>query len=194
MFTAETLAGMNKAALRAAALAAGLEISRTANVETLRAALLAGAAEGVVEQCSPVAVSAAAAAPFNPLEAATVAAPALPSPAFTAEYFASVRVPRNLFVPPLASLPGNASRPAKPAKVPVEKEPEQNGQRRPKPGTVCRAIWEWCEAQNAAGVRPEAKALRAALGIGGAGGGTFDHTTCNVQFYAWRRFHGIKGR
>lgn len=84
-----------------------------------------------------------------------------------------------------------APKAAKPARVQM---PMQNGQRQPKPGTICASIWAWCEAQNNAGVRPEVKALRAALGMGGVGGGTADHTTCTVQFYAWRRFNGIRGR
>lgn len=84
-----------------------------------------------------------------------------------------------------------APKAAKPARVQM---PMQNGQRQPKPGTTCAAIWAWCERLWQAGERPEVKGVRAALGIGGTGGGTFDHTTCTVQFYAWRRFHAIRGR
>ncbi|MBY0321608.1 MAG: hypothetical protein K2X72_22995 [Reyranella sp.] len=65
--------------------------------------------------------------------------------------------------------------------------PEVNGIKPPSKGTICAKIWEWCDKQQDAGVRPEAKELRKALA-------KLDDTTKNVQFYRWRKFNGIKGR
>ncbi len=65
--------------------------------------------------------------------------------------------------------------------------PEANGVKHPKAGTKCAEIWVWCDAQMEAGTRPEAKALRAALTH-------LDNTTCTVQYYRWRKYHGISGR
>lgn len=90
-------------------------------------------------------------------------------------------VPRDPFVAPVAPAKGKKERAVR---VP---QPEQNGVKRPKSGTICAQIWDWCDAQDAAGTRPEAKALRAALPA-------LDDTTKTVQFYRWRKFNGISGR
>lgn len=80
-----------------------------------------------------------------------------------------------------------AGKPPKAPKVPKVPQVEQHGVKRPKAGTICAQIWDWCDASDAAGVRPEAKALRAALpGL--------DDTTKTVQFYRWRKFNNISGR
>lgn len=76
---------------------------------------------------------------------------------------------------------------AKAPKEPKVPQPEANGVKRPKAGTICAQIWDWCDKTNTEGVRPEAKALRAAL-VG------LDDTTKTVQFYRWRKFNGIQGR
>jgi hypothetical protein len=69
----------------------------------------------------------------------------------------------------------------KPAKA-TRPEPKRPGK-----GTICARIWEWCDKQQAKGVRPKAKDLRKALA-------KLDNTTKNVQFYRWRKFNGIRGR
>jgi len=80
-------------------------------------------------------------------------------------------------------------KPVKAARVRTPREPrdEANGVKRPAANTLCGKVWGWCDEQVAAGVRPEAAALREALA-------TIDPTTCTVQYYRWRKFNGIRGR
>ena len=86
--------------------------------------------------------------------------------------------------PPVATAPVKAP---KPPKEPKPAREESNGVKRPAPATICGQIWAWCDEQSNAGVRPEAKVLRAALPA-------LDDTTKTVQFYRWRKFNGIVGR
>ena len=186
--TAANLQTANKATLRAMCKEAGI-VASTLSVEAMRTALASSVASPEVAPLySPMVAQEPVFVPvLPPSPLAEVAT--LPSPSFTAEYFANLRVARNPFVPPLAPLMGNPSQGKAPkapkaAKVP---QPEQNGVKRPKEGTICARIWAYCEEQMALGVRPEAKAVRAALC-------TLDATTCTVQYYRWRTFSGIRGR
>lgn len=71
----------------------------------------------------------------------------------------------------------------------TEREPEQNGMRRPKPGTKTRAIWDLCDQLSAELQRPVAIAeLRAALPEG------TNENTIRTQYAFWRKFYGITGR
>jgi hypothetical protein len=68
--------------------------------------------------------------------------------------------------------------------------PEQNGIKQPSVGTLCRSIWDALDKQAAeTGKIPQIKPFRDAL----TGQGV-DSTTCTIQFYRWRKFHGVTGR
>lgn len=60
---------------------------------------------------------------------------------------------------------------------------ERNGVRRPKPGGVCAAVWEWLDG------RSEPK-LCEAMEVGGKRKWNLNNVSC--EFYRWRKFCGIK--
>ena len=68
----------------------------------------------------------------------------------------------------------------------IQKDRQQrNGVKRPSEGTICATLWAYFDAN------PETKAAQ--LGdISDAN--VWDRTTVGCQFYAWRKFNGIKGR
>ena len=71
----------------------------------------------------------------------------------------------------------------------TEREPEQNGMRRPKPGTKTRAIWDLCDQLSTKLQRPVAIAeLRAAVPEG------TNEDMMRSQYAYWRKFFGITGR
>lgn len=165
-FTSEQLAQMNKGQLREACRAFSIGYN-SLNNDGMRAALAEHASDYVAPQGAPVAPLAQVEPRVLTDVPVAVVAPTLP-------------------VPPAAP------------KVPKVVQPEANGVKRPKPGTICAEIWDWCDRTQAGtpasegvaevpGVRPEAKALRAALPAR-------DDTTKTVQFYRWRKFNGIQGR
>jgi hypothetical protein len=61
----------------------------------------------------------------------------------------------------------------------------RNGVTRPSAGGKCRGVWDMLDA---IGTDATAKQAREAAQ------GKFDKTTTMVQFYRWRKFHGIEGR
>jgi hypothetical protein len=68
----------------------------------------------------------------------------------------------------------------------VEKVREtRNGKTRPSVGTICAALWDMFDTN------PEIRAKNL-FTLADANG--WDRTTTHVQFYAWRKFKGIKGR
>lgn len=68
----------------------------------------------------------------------------------------------------------------------IQKErQEQNGVKRPSAGTVCGAVWDAFDA-NPAVKAGELNALADANG--------WNRTNVSCEFYAWRKFMGIKGR
>lgn len=68
--------------------------------------------------------------------------------------------------------------------------PEQNGIKQPSVGTLCRRIWDKLDALSAETKSiPQIKPFRDALTAEGV-----DTTTCTIQFYRWRKFHGVTGR
>jgi len=68
----------------------------------------------------------------------------------------------------------------------IQKEREaQNGVKRPSAGTVCGAVWDAFDA-NPAVKAGELAALADANG--------WNRTNVSCEFYAWRKFMGIKGR
>ena len=87
-------------------------------------------------------------------------------------------------------LTASALEPAKPGRstgVAIEKQREtRNGVSRPSAGGKCRAVWDGLDAE---GLDTSAKRARELADANG-----WDRTTTMVQFYKWRKFHGIKGR
>jgi hypothetical protein len=68
----------------------------------------------------------------------------------------------------------------------VEKLREtRNGKTRPSIGTVCEAVWQEFDKN------PE---IRAKDLIALADANLWNRTNVHCEFYAWRKFHGIKGR
>ena len=71
----------------------------------------------------------------------------------------------------------------------TQREPEQNGMRRPKPGTKTRVIWDLCDQLSTELQRPVAIAeLRAAVPEG------TNENMMRSQYAYWRKFFGITGR
>ena len=66
----------------------------------------------------------------------------------------------------------------------------RNGVTRPSAGGKCRAVWDALDAlANVLEGKPTAERVRELAAEHG-----FDKTTAQVQFYRWRKFHGISGR
>lgn len=61
----------------------------------------------------------------------------------------------------------------------------RNGVRRPGPGGVCRAVWDWLDA-NPILTAKAAKALAAAQG--------WNVNNVSSEYYAWKRFHRVLDR
>lgn len=69
------------------------------------------------------------------------------------------------------------------AKRPSTVRPElevRNGVRRPAPGGVCRAVWDWLDAHPSVSAK-EARASAADHG--------WNENNVSCEYYAWRRFH-----
>lgn len=73
----------------------------------------------------------------------------------------------------------------------IEKDrPEQNGVKRPSIGGRCRAVWDALDAYLAeTGDQPTAKVVRDLAADEG-----WNPNNASIEFYQWRKFHGIKGR
>lgn len=80
-------------------------------------------------------------------------------------------------------------KPAKPAKVKVEKDTE-NGITRPKAGTTCAAVWDAADKISESTGEP---AQRAAV-IEAASKQKINEKTITTQFGRWRKYNGLKGR
>lgn len=75
--------------------------------------------------------------------------------------------------------------------VKIEKNREErNGVKRPSVGGLCRAIWDFCDAQVLAnGEAPTVKAIKEA-----APGQGWNPNNASIEYYLWRKFMGIRGR
>lgn len=84
---------------------------------------------------------------------------------------------------------------AKPVQVAVglviEKDrPTQNGVTRPSAGGRCRAVWDALDAYRAeTNTVPDAKVVRELAADEG-----WNPNNASIEFYQWRKFHGITGR
>lgn len=76
------------------------------------------------------------------------------------------------------------------AKPAVEKMPEQNGIRQPKPGTNCAHIWDLATAMSTE--------RKATVAVGDllvkAREAGYNDATVKTQYARWRKFHGVEGR
>ncbi len=91
-------------------------------------------------------------------------------------------------LPPLAA-PAVRGRAARETRYTIEKNrPEQNGIKRPSEGGICRQIWDALdEKRELDGTVPSLSSTKDALS-------ELDQTTVSVQYYRWRKHHGITGR
>lgn len=73
----------------------------------------------------------------------------------------------------------------------IEKDrPEQNGIKRPSIGGKCRAIWDALDAYVAdVGEQPTSKTVKEIAADEG-----WNPNNASIEFYQWRKFHGIQGR
>ena len=71
----------------------------------------------------------------------------------------------------------------------IEKDrPTQNGVTMPSAGGKCRAVWELCDQLGGATNPPTVGAVKAAAPEG------LNATNVQIEYYNWRKFHGIRGR
>jgi hypothetical protein len=75
--------------------------------------------------------------------------------------------------------------------VKIEKNREErNGVKRPSVGGMCRAVWDFCDAHQAAnGAAPAVKDVKAA-----AETNSWNANNASIEYYLWRKFMGIRGR
>lgn len=66
---------------------------------------------------------------------------------------------------------------------------ERNGIKRPSVGGTCRAVWDAMDAMVASGKNPSAKDVKALAEERG-----WNPNNASIEFYQWRKFHGIRGR
>lgn len=76
-----------------------------------------------------------------------------------------------------------------PAKPPRKRAEQINGVSRPAGSGACAQVWAICDAINNVGRTPQIKDVKAQAAAQG-----LDATTTQVQYYRWRKHHGIKGR
>jgi hypothetical protein len=74
----------------------------------------------------------------------------------------------------------------KTAGLKIEKDREEkNGVKRPSIGGMCRAVWDYLDANQAA-TSKDVKAKAQEMG--------WNVNNASIELYQWRRFHGIRGR
>lgn len=74
--------------------------------------------------------------------------------------------------------------------IKIEKDREErNGVKRPSAGGACRAVWDALDAMVAAGEQPTSKEVKAL-----AEQNEWNANNASIEFYQWRKFHGIRGR
>ena len=66
---------------------------------------------------------------------------------------------------------------------------ERNGIKKPSAGGICRAVWDALDALVASGETPTAKSVKALAQEQG-----WNPNNASIEFYQWRKFHGIRGR
>lgn len=182
MTNANDFAAMGKTELRAACKEHGVKNYGKLTNDGMRAALVAATAP---KADAPITNG------WARLAVGAKAAPA-PKPANVTKVVDGKRVDPNAPKPKAERAP-RADKPAAPV-VPrvsrkgytIQKEREErNGVKRPSEGTVCGNVWAEFDKN------PEIKAGELAT-IADANG--WNRTNVSCEFYAWRKFMGIKGR
>lgn len=201
METTNKFDAMGKAELRAACKEHGVKNYGKMDNAGMRAALVA-ATQSAVEQAAPVAeTEVAATEPARNVLGSMFARmidPSIPAPALVIG--TSVKVVDGKRVDPNAKVEKEGRTPRTPkVEVPapvlprvsckgrkVQKEREtRNGVTRRSAGTLCDQIWTYFDTH----LETRANMLQEVADANG-----WDRTTVHVQFYAWRKFMGIKGR
>lgn len=192
--TASKFDAMGKEALRAACREAGISYGKLNN-DGMRAALVAHYAksEEVAEQ---VEAEEEEVAPTRPSMFALLLNPQPVPASMQAQATTVVRDGKRVeagAAKPKSEPRARTEKPAAPAvprvsrkgyKIQKERE-ERNGVKRPSEGTVCGAVWAEFDKN------PEIKAGELA-DLADAHG--WNRTNVSCEFYAWRKFNGIKGR
>lgn len=193
--TASKFDAMGKEALRAACREAGISYGKLNN-DGMRAALVAHytQSEEAAEQVEAEEV--VEAAPTRPSMFASLLNPQAVPASMQAQATTIVRDGKRVEVAPAKGKSEPRARTEKPAApaVPrvsrkgytIQKEREErNGVKRPSEGTVCGNVWAEFDKN------PEIKAgdLQALSDEKG-----WNRTNVSCEFYAWRKFMGIKGR
>lgn len=70
------------------------------------------------------------------------------------------------------------------------KQPEQNGVKRPKPGTLCGAVWEIADKISMENGKP----AEVADVIAQAKADGLNEGNARIEFARWRKFHGIASK
>ena len=205
METTNKFDAMGKAEPRAACKEHGVKNYGKMDNAGMRAALVA-ATQSAVEQAAPVAETEVAATEPAPAPASNVLGsmfarmidPSIPVPAPAIGN--SYKVVDGKRVDPNAKVEKEERTPREPkVEVPapvlprvsckgrtVQKEREtRNGVTRRSAGTLCDKIWTYFDTHT----ETRANMLQEVADANG-----WDRTTVHVQFYAWRKFMGIKGR
>ena len=84
--------------------------------------------------------------------------------------------------------PVTAKRTSSGLKIEKERE-ERNGIKKPSVGGQCRAVWDALDAMVEAGMQPTAKHVKVL-----AEEREWNSNNASIEFYQWRKFHGIRGR
>ena len=192
--TASKFDAMRKEALRAACREAGISYSKLNN-DGMRAALVAHYAqsEEVAEQ---VEAEEEEVAPTRPNLFASLLNPQPIPEAMRSAPSYVVRDGKRVEAAPAKGKSEPRARTEKPASpaaprvsrkgYTIQKEREErNGVKRPSEGTICGAVWAEFDKN------PEIKAGELAA-LADANG--WNRTNVSCEFYAWRKFMGIKGR
>lgn len=175
-------AEMGKVELRAACKAVGIPYGKLNN-DGMRAALVAkDEATMAVEK----------------VNAPAPAAPAAPNSEGDTidKIFADLAVPRDAPVVTAPAIPHGAGAGAGAASgnggtgLKIEKNREErNGVKRPSIGGMCRAVWDLLDGMVKDGESPTAKMVKTA-----AEANKWNVNNASIEFYQWRKFHGITGR
>lgn len=74
-------------------------------------------------------------------------------------------------------------------KVELRQACKEAGIKKPSVGGQCRALWDALDDMVAAGTQPTAKQVKALAEERG-----WNPNNASIEFYAWRKFNGIRGR
>lgn len=89
--------------------------------------------------------------------------------------------------PPVAQVAVAAHKEAAKVRTIEKNREEQNGIKRPSAGTLCRAVWDALDKLGIdTATSKDAKALAVKKG--------WNANNVSIEFYQWRRFHGVTGR